>query len=460
MSNMDDTTLSKLTAFLSSHPSIEHTTPSSPSFSSRSAVFTNPANTTPSAILRPSTAEDVAATVGFLSTNAIDFTVRNGGHDMWGRGIKSDAVILDMRSLNHVKLDGASMTAQIAGGALQGDVVSTLQKDGFITPVGTIATVGYVGWAMYGGYGPYSPLFGLGVDQIVAAKVVDGKGKLVKTDEELLKAIKGGGGAFGVVTELTVRVYKLDKIFAGAIMFNSEDLRTTIREYGRGYEALKAQGNGIPAQLSLQQSVIKLPNPTFAVLFVWASSDIETGKQWLEKISNLAPLTVTTVQPTTPTTWLEDAAKFVPTTTQGGVYTINVKKITEEVADIMADYAINIPSDPHTFWGVHEVRAGTVSAQEKKDSVFAARDGHYLFEILAIAEKRENLDDIFEWGAKFQQALLGTEKQNIVTASYLSFLQKKEVDHEKIFGKNLEFLRRVKGKIDPEGVFGNAISYL
>ncbi|KAL2836576.1 FAD-binding domain-containing protein [Aspergillus pseudoustus] len=457
---MDNATLSKLTTFLSSHRNIEHTSPSSPSFSSQSAVFTNPPKATPSAILRPSTAEDVAAVIRFLSVNAIDFTVRSGGHDMWARGIKSNAVTLDMRSLNHVELDGTSMTAQIGGGALQGDVVSMLQKDGYITPVGTIATVGYVGWAMYGGYGPYSPLFGLGVDQIIGAKVVDGHGEIVKADKELLKAIKGGGGAFGVVVEVIVTVYKLDKIFAGAVLYNSEDLRSTITQYSCGYQSLKTEGDGIPAQLSLQQSVIKVPRPTFAVLFVWASSDMETGKHWLEKISGLAPVVGTAVQLTTPTAWLEDAAKFVPATTHGGVYTINIKKVTNEVAEIMADYALNIPTDPHAFWGMHELRGGTVSAQEKHDSVFAAREGHFLFEILAIAEKKDNLDAIFAWGAKFQQALLGTEKRNIVPASYLSFLRKEEVDHGKVFGKDLEFLRRVKERADPKGAFANAISYL
>jgi len=244
------------------------------------------------------------------------------------------------------------------------------------------------------------------------------------------------------------------------VLYNPEELRSTITQYNRGYQSLKTEGDGIPAQLSLQQSVIKVPGPTFAVLFVWASSDMETGKQWLEKISGLAPVIATTVQLTTPTAWLEDAAKFVPATTHGGVYTINIKTVTDEVAEIMVDYALNIPTDPHTFWGMHELRGGTVSAQKKQDSVFAAREGHFLFEILPIAANEEILDAIFEWGAKFQQALLGTQKRNIVPASYLSFLRKEEVDHEKVFGKNLEFLRRVKGRADPKGVFGNAISYL
>jgi len=58
----------------------------------------------------------------------------------------------------------------------------------------------------------------LGVDQIIGAKIVDARGEIVKADEELLKAIKGGGGAFGVVVEVTVRVYKLDRVCSPSVL--------------------------------------------------------------------------------------------------------------------------------------------------------------------------------------------------------------------------------------------------
>jgi FAD/FMN-containing dehydrogenase len=72
--------------------------------------------------------------------------------------------------------------------------------------------VGYVGWATLGGYGPFSTSHGLGVDQIVGAKIVNPKGELVDADEELLQGIRGGGGIFGVITELTIKVYPLKEV--------------------------------------------------------------------------------------------------------------------------------------------------------------------------------------------------------------------------------------------------------
>ncbi len=72
--------------------------------------------------------------------------------------------------------------------------------------------MGYVGWATLGGYGPFSPNFGLGVDQIVAAKLVNHKGELIEADDELLKGLRGGGGIFGVVVEMTIKVYPLKEV--------------------------------------------------------------------------------------------------------------------------------------------------------------------------------------------------------------------------------------------------------
>lgn len=77
---------------------------------------------------------------------------------------------------------------------------------------GIIGTVGYVGWAALGGYGPFGPQYGLGLDQIVGAKVVNAEGKIVTADARMLKGIRGACGNFGVIVEVTVKVYPLPKV--------------------------------------------------------------------------------------------------------------------------------------------------------------------------------------------------------------------------------------------------------
>lgn len=77
---------------------------------------------------------------------------------------------------------------------------------------GTVASVGYTGWATLGGYGPLTSHYGLGVDQIIGAKIVNARGEVQDADEELLVGIRGGGGSLGIIAELIIKVYPINKV--------------------------------------------------------------------------------------------------------------------------------------------------------------------------------------------------------------------------------------------------------
>lgn len=73
-------------------------------------------------------------------------------------------------------------------------------------------SVGYVGWSTLGGYGSMTARYGLGVDQICGAKIVNAKGEIQDASDEMLVGIRGGGGTLGIIVELTIKVYPLDKV--------------------------------------------------------------------------------------------------------------------------------------------------------------------------------------------------------------------------------------------------------
>lgn len=57
-----------------------------------------------------------------------------------------------------------------------------------------------------------SGTYGLGVDQILGATVVNYKGELIEADEDLLKGIRGGGGNLGIIVALKVKIYPFDSV--------------------------------------------------------------------------------------------------------------------------------------------------------------------------------------------------------------------------------------------------------
>src|SRR5215472_17123297 len=79
------------------------------------------------------------------------------------------------------------------------------------------------GLTLAGGYGPLNGRFGLALDNQRAAEVVLADGRLVTADAthepELFWAVRGGGN-FGVVTSVCVRLHPAPCLLAGFIEFS------------------------------------------------------------------------------------------------------------------------------------------------------------------------------------------------------------------------------------------------
>ena len=104
-------------------------------------------------------------------------------------------------------------------------------------PSGIISTTG-VGIILGGGIGHLTRKYGLSIDNILGADVVLADGSLVRADEntneDLYWAIRGGGGNFGVVTSLTMKLNPVSMVAAGPILWpldRAADVLSWYREF-------------------------------------------------------------------------------------------------------------------------------------------------------------------------------------------------------------------------------------
>lgn len=223
---------------LQENPSILIFTRSDEQFAQELIIRNHAIDSNPLAIVCPASEVEVATVVRVcsLSAPAVPISIRVGGHDMGGRCLIDNGVVIDLRRLQNISLSGDRASARIGGGVLSGAVVKFLDGHGLTTPTGWCDTVGYVGWATGGGYGSMQGTHGFGVDQIVGARIVLGNGVTVDTneDEKLLWALRGAGtGGFGVVTELRVKAFPIPNMLAGKLVFAMQDAQKVLAGVGR-----------------------------------------------------------------------------------------------------------------------------------------------------------------------------------------------------------------------------------
>jgi FAD/FMN-containing dehydrogenase len=274
----------QLADLISKHPKLKIYTSSSPHFQGMKAIWNlEYAPNEPLALVRVTAPSEVSTVIKFCVTNNLPLAVRSGGHDLWGRSLIDGAVILDIRELNQIVLAEDQKSITIGGGTQTGDVVKFLDGYGLVTSCTLASVTGHLGWAFSGGFGPLVNAFGLGVDQIINAKIVTADGEMQEDDSELLWGIKGAGGAFGVITEAKFKTYPLPKMLGGMLIFKFDEAEKILSDI----QKLLDEEN-VPAQLSIGCHFSKRGGAgTLTMMFSWASVDFEEGKKWLDKVKSL-----------------------------------------------------------------------------------------------------------------------------------------------------------------------------
>ena len=125
----------QLQSLMSSAPNLKLYTRASPYFDALKSVWNlKYASNEPLALIRATNVSEVSTIIKFCVGNNIPLAVRSGGHDLFGRSIVPDAVILDIRELNSIKLAEDEKTVVIGGGTMTLDLVNFLDTKGLVTP--------------------------------------------------------------------------------------------------------------------------------------------------------------------------------------------------------------------------------------------------------------------------------------------------------------------------------------
>ena len=190
----------------------------------------------PALIARCTSTADVIGAVQFAASHDLLVAVRGGGHSLPGYSVCEGGIMIDLAPMQGVRVDPRTRGVRTEPGVLLGALDRETQAFGLVVPAGTVSHTGVAGLTLGGGVGRLQRKFGLTVDCMIGADVVTADGKLVEASAEenpdLLWALQGGGGNFGVVTSFEFRAHEFGRnAFAGDIVFPIEQARRVLEAF-------------------------------------------------------------------------------------------------------------------------------------------------------------------------------------------------------------------------------------
>lgn len=205
-------------------------------FDAARQVFNAMVDRRPLAIAYALGRDDVVRAVRWAADGGTPLAVRGGGHHGAGLGVCDGGLVLDLSTLNNIEIDPAARTVQVGGGCRWREVDAATAVHGLAVPGTIIGSTGVGGSTLAGGIGHLSRRHGLTVDHWLAAEVVLADGRVVQASAadhpDLFRALRGGGGDFGVVTRFTFRAQPVAEVAAGPMFWPLAQAAEVMHWYG------------------------------------------------------------------------------------------------------------------------------------------------------------------------------------------------------------------------------------
>ena len=197
------------------------------------ATFNAHVQRRPAVIVRARTDDEVIAAVVAAADLGLPIAVRGGGHSVAGHSMADDALVVDLRDRRDVVVDPKRRLVRVGGGAQWDDVDPAAWAHHLAVVGGTFGDTGVGGLTLGGGIGWLSGLQGFTCDNRIRAEVITASGDKVVAgpdgDPDLLWALRGGGGNFGVVTSFEFAAIDPGPILAGHVEYSISATKQVLR---------------------------------------------------------------------------------------------------------------------------------------------------------------------------------------------------------------------------------------
>ena len=391
----------------------------------------------------------VQEAVLFAKEQNLKIAIKSGGHCFEGFSSNDNGMVINVSKLKTFELSDDHIL-KIGPGFKLGEIYEKLLEQSRIIPAGSCAGVGISGLTLGGGYGLFSREFGLTCDNLLDLEIVTADGKIMscQEDPDLFWALKGGGnGNFGVVTQLTFKTHESPK-WLQSNRFKAHNLDVTRAEtiLKKWFEVTKS-----------------LPNDCFSAFVLNGKSLtilITNFKEAGESLNTVfSELTSVTDKATIGThVGLASAIKVFQGQTNPIFFKNASVGIYNDFNDIASISSVVMEKVIHGRGLIYQINTlgGIISNSEfEKTSSFPYRSYPYLSELQCYWESESKSNDFIQKFQEVQSLFLNAG----LTKQYVNYPAIENENFETAYyGNNLQKLKDVKSRYDPENLFCHAQS--
>jgi FAD/FMN-containing dehydrogenase len=189
----------------------------------------------PAAVVYPAHATEVADVVRLAGKLGLRVAPQGTGHNAGPLGDLSGTVLLRTSAMTEVTIDAEARVARVGAGVLWLDVVEAAAEHGLSVLHGSSPDVGVVGYSLGGGIGWYARQHGMATNSVTAVELVTAEGEQLRVDADhypdLFWAVRGGGGSFGVVTAMELRLFDFDTAYGGMMLWDQQHADQVLRRW-------------------------------------------------------------------------------------------------------------------------------------------------------------------------------------------------------------------------------------
>ena len=423
--------------------------PADPDYEAARRVHNGMIDKRPAVIARCSGVADVLAALQFGLAHDLPIAVRGGGHNVAGKAVVDDGIVIDLSPMKGIRLDPTNRIVRAQAGLTWGEFDRETQVFGLATTGGAISTTGIAGLTLGGGIGWLQRKHGLACDNLLSADVITADGRILTASEtenpDLFWGLRGGGGNFGIVTSFEYRLHPVGQVLGGPVLYPFSAAKEAFTFYRDFAESA-------PDELFCEFALAALPDGQRAVsLFMCYCGPVEVGEKVLAPLREfgnpiedmLAPMTYCEIQ--------QAFDADFPFGLKNYWKSSNIAELSDAAIGTMVEFMEAAPSLRPMV--IIDQFGGAVARVPDDATAFGHRDAAFDLVIAAIWSDDAEQEAHVNWAKSFWEAMQPHSTESVYV-NYLSDEGEARVQAA-YGGSHFARLVELKRKYDPGTVFRN-----